>query len=98
MPAPPARVGEDEYVTLTQLYASHATVTNERGERHDVETWSEIDVVQWSARQPRARAWFTVDRESLRARVRERTVGEMVAAAEAAGAPVAHQDGGVVVV
>jgi succinate dehydrogenase/fumarate reductase flavoprotein subunit len=88
MPAPPARVGEDDYVRLQQLYASHATVENERGERYEPRTWSEIDVVQWTARQPRARAWYVVPDEALTARVRERTVGEMVEAARAAGGPV----------
>ena len=42
--------------------------------------------MQWTARQPRARAWFRVEDEpALGERVRDRTVGEMVAAAEAAG-------------
>ena len=48
----------------SQLYARHATVTNERGERHETTTWSEIDVAQWQLRQPRARAWFTVPRRA----------------------------------
>lgn len=88
MPAPPARVEERDFVALAQLYARHATVVNERGERHETRTWSEIDVVQWTARQPRARAWYRVERGALGERVRERTVAEMVDAAEAAGAPV----------
>jgi fumarate reductase flavoprotein subunit len=88
MPAPPARVGEDDLVRLSQLYARHAAVTNERGERYETRTWSEIDVAQWQLRQPRARAWFRVPAERLGERVRERTVGQMVAAAEEAGAPV----------
>ena len=88
MPAPPARVGDRDLVRLSQLYARHADVTNERGERYETGTWSEIDVAQWQLRQPRARAWFRVPADRLRERVRERTVGEMVDAAEAAGAPV----------
>jgi succinate dehydrogenase/fumarate reductase flavoprotein subunit len=92
MPAPPARVGERELVPLAQLYARHATVTNERGERYEARTWSEIDVVQWTARQPRARAWFRVEQAALSERVRERTVGEMVDAAEGAGAPVVRDE------
>lgn len=91
MPAPPARVAPGEFVRLTQLYARHAVVTNERGERHENATWSEIDTAQWMARQPRARAWFRVPRAALAERVRDRTVGEMVAAAEAAGAPVRRE-------
>jgi fumarate reductase flavoprotein subunit len=97
MPAPPARIGEDDLVRLSQLYAKHATVTNEAGERYETRTWSEIDVAQWQLRQPRARAWFTVDRNRLTERVRERTVGEMVDAAEQAGAPVRRGDDDVTV-
>jgi succinate dehydrogenase/fumarate reductase flavoprotein subunit len=88
MPAPPARVEPSDFVRLSQLYARHADVTNERGERYETATWSEIDTAQWMARQPRARAWFRVPRGALGERVRDRTVGELVEAAEAAGAPV----------
>jgi fumarate reductase flavoprotein subunit len=91
MPAPPARVEPADFVRLAQLYAGHADVTNVHGERHATATWSETDTAQWMARQPRARAWFRVRREALGERVRERTVGEMVEAAEAAGAPVRHE-------
>jgi fumarate reductase flavoprotein subunit len=88
MPAPPARIGEGDLVRLSQLYAKHANVTNGRGERYEVRTWSEIDVAQWQLRQPRARAWFAVSIGALRERVRGRSVAEMIEAAEAAGAPV----------
>lgn len=88
MPAPPAAIGGGDLVRLSQLYARHATVANERGETYATRTWSETDVAQWQLRQPRARAWFTVRADRLGERVRERTVGEMVEAAEAAGAPV----------
>jgi len=91
MPAPPARVEERDFVPMAQLYARHAVVANERGERYEARTWSEIDVVQWTARQPRARALFRVEAAALGERVRERTVGEMVDAAEAAGAPVERE-------
>ena len=97
MPAPPARVAEADFVRLAQLYARHATVANSQGETHDVTTWSEIDVVQWTARQPRARAWFTVGEDALRERVRDRTVNDMVEVAEAAGAPVRREGGSVTV-
>src|SRR5215210_1001584 len=92
MPAPPARIGEGDLVRLSQLYAQHATVTNEGGERYETETWSEIDVAQWQLRQPRARAWFSVASDRLGERVRERTVAEMIDAAEEAGAPVRRGD------
>ncbi|HZC14438.1 MAG TPA: FAD-binding protein [Thermoleophilaceae bacterium] len=88
MPAPPAAIGPGDLVRLSQLYARHATVTNESGEQHTTHTWSEIDTAQWAARQPRARAWLRVESDRLGERVRERRVGEMVDAAEAAGAPV----------
>jgi succinate dehydrogenase/fumarate reductase flavoprotein subunit len=92
MPAAPARIGEHDLVRLSQLYARHAEVTNERGERYETRTWSEIDVAQWQLRQPRARAWFTVAAKRLGERVRERTVAEMIDAAEAAGAPVRRSE------
>jgi succinate dehydrogenase/fumarate reductase flavoprotein subunit len=88
MPAPPARIAEDDLVRLSQLYARHAQVTNESGESYETATWSEIDVAQWQLRQPRARAWFSVPVARLGERVRERTVAEMIDSAEAAGAPV----------
>jgi succinate dehydrogenase/fumarate reductase flavoprotein subunit len=97
MPAPPARIGDGDLVRLSQLYAKHATVTNERGERYETRMWSETDVAQWQLRQPRARAWFTVPRERLGERVRDRTVAEMVDAAEAAGAPVRRAEDDVTV-
>jgi fumarate reductase flavoprotein subunit len=97
MPAPPARVRPTDFVALSQLYARHARVTNERGERHDNSTWSEVDTAAWMARQPRARAWFRVENGALAERVRERRVGDMVAAAEAAGAPVERDPAGVTV-
>jgi fumarate reductase flavoprotein subunit len=88
MPAPPALVEASDFVRLSQLYARHAEVANERGEPFHTRTWSEIDVAQWMARQPRARAWFRVVPAALEERVRDRSVGEMVDAAEAAGAAV----------
>jgi fumarate reductase flavoprotein subunit len=93
MPAPPAKIPESEFVELAQLYARHATVTNSSGERFTTRTWSEIDVVQWTARQPGARAWYTVADEVLGERVGKRTVGEMVEAARRAGALVTDEDG-----
>ena len=88
LPAPPARVTPDGFVELSQLYARFATVTNARGERYEARTWSEIDVVQWIARQPGARAWYLVPEGALAERVGARSVGEMIAAAQAAGAAV----------
>jgi fumarate reductase flavoprotein subunit len=97
MPAPPARIEERDFVPLAQLYARYATVRNRDGDLFDTRTWSEIDVVQWTARQPGARAWYAVSEDALAERVREVSIGEMVSAAEAAGAPVERRDGEVVV-
>jgi succinate dehydrogenase/fumarate reductase flavoprotein subunit len=97
MPAPPARIGEEHFVRLAQLYATHATVRNSRGEQYTPTTWSEIDVVQWTARQPQARAWYEVADVDLERRIRERTVGEMIEAARLLGAPVERRDGVTVV-
>jgi succinate dehydrogenase/fumarate reductase flavoprotein subunit len=92
MPAPPARVGESEFVPLAQLYARFASVVGATGERFETRAWSEIDVVQWTARQPGARARYVVPDSALGERVRQRTVAEMIEAARAAGAPV-ERDG-----
>jgi len=88
LPAPPARIGERDLVTLAQIYARHAIVENARGERYAARTWSEIDVVQWTARQPDGRAWYRVADAALGERVRDRTVSEMVEAARRAGGRV----------
>jgi succinate dehydrogenase/fumarate reductase flavoprotein subunit len=97
MPAPPARVGPGDFVRLAQLYAVHAEVANARGELYRARTWSEVDVVQWTARQPGARAWYRVPRDALSRRVRDRSVQEMVEAAAAAGATVTTTDRAVTV-
>jgi len=93
MPAPPARIDEAQFVSLAQLYASHAEVESATGERYRAQTWSEIDVVQWTARQPGARATYRVPESRLGEKVRTRTIGEMVTAAERAGAPVRRTRG-----
>jgi succinate dehydrogenase/fumarate reductase flavoprotein subunit len=91
MPAPPARVTEAGFVGLAQLYARHARVS--AGDKtFTTKTWSEVDVVQWTARQPEARAWYRVPSDRLSERVRERTVADMVAAAEAVGGPVERDE------
>lgn len=97
MPAPPARIRPKDFVPLAQLYARHATVRNSAGEVFEPRTWSEIDVVQWTARQAGARAWYAIGEDRLAERVRERTVMDMVNAAEVAGAPVERHDGQVIV-
>jgi len=83
----------DKFVELSQVYARFATVRNARGEEFASKTWSEIDVVQWTARQPQARAWYVVPDAALREPVRDRTVADVIEAARAAGAPVERSDG-----
>jgi fumarate reductase flavoprotein subunit len=90
MPAPPARLDSGGFVPLGQLYARYATVENATGDRYEVRTWSEIDVAQWTARQPRARAWYHVHEDQLGERVRDHTVAEMIDAARRAGGPVSR--------
>ena len=87
------RIEPEDFVPLAQVYARHAVVENARGERYEARTWSEIDVAQWTARQPGARAWYVVPDQALGERVRERTVGEVIDAARSAGAPVERLDG-----
>ena len=83
-------IGPERFVDLAQLYARHATVRNAEGEKYAARTWSEIDVVQWTARQTRARAWYSVPRDALGIRIRDRTIAEMIDAAAAAGTIVGH--------
>ena len=90
MPAPPARVPEERYVELAQLYGSHALVLNERGEEFAPAaiSWSELDLVQAIARQPGGRAWYLVDEPTLGVSVRDRSVAEMIDAARDVGGTV----------
>jgi hypothetical protein len=82
--------GESDYVRLAQLYARRARVVNERGEEFlsGPPTWSETDVVQATARQPRARAWYLLTEDALE----EPDIRDRLATAREAGAPVL--DGG----
>ena len=98
MPATDRAIPPADWPRMAQRYARFAEVTNSEGERcPPPRSWAEIDVLQWTARQPRARAWFRVDEGQLGERVRDERVGEMVAAAREAGGPVSDQDGAVVV-
>jgi succinate dehydrogenase/fumarate reductase flavoprotein subunit len=81
--------GEAEFVPLAQLYGQYATVVNERGDQFfdGAVSWSENDLVQATARQPGAKAWYLLDDEALAQTVRDRTVAEIAAAAPTATAP-----------
>jgi hypothetical protein len=83
-------LAEEDFVRLSQLYGRFARVSShDMGEQFEgPPTWSEVDLAQAIARWPGGLAWFSVDRADLDAKVRERTVGEMIEAARDAGAPV----------
>src|SRR5918998_4430234 len=90
LPAPPAAFPPERFVEVSQLYGRHAVALNQRGERYADEAadWSETALTLATVRQPDLRAWYLVDGEGLRRRVRERTVGEMVATARQVGGTV----------
>ncbi|MEN3311948.1 MAG: hypothetical protein V7645_1277, partial [Actinomycetota bacterium] len=80
---PDADFSEGEFVPLAQLYGRFARVYNERGEEffEGEVSWSENDLVQATAQQPRARAWYVLDDDALAQTVRERKVADIVALA-----------------
>ena len=90
MPAPPARIREEDYVQLAQLYGRFAEVQDEDGRAFfpGPVSWSETDLVQATAALPTRTAWYVVDSAALAERIRDRTVGEMVEAARSAGGEV----------
>jgi succinate dehydrogenase/fumarate reductase flavoprotein subunit len=99
LPAPPARIGEEDFVRAAQLYGRFARVVDDAGRPvFDGEpSWSENDLVQAIARQPGGTAWYVVDEAALAQRVRERTVAEMVDVAEELGGEVCRDGGRVAV-
>jgi succinate dehydrogenase/fumarate reductase flavoprotein subunit len=88
LPAPPARVGEADFVRGVQLYASVAHVVDSQGVLLLVAepTWHEVDVALAVARS--RGAWFVVDGAGAAATVRGRPVEEMIAVAEELGGEV----------
>jgi succinate dehydrogenase/fumarate reductase flavoprotein subunit len=80
MPAPPARIREEDFVPLSQLYGTWARVYTEEGREITPSSvaWHESDLAQLIG----ARAWFVLDDEGL-THARER-----VDAARAAGGTV----------
>jgi fumarate reductase flavoprotein subunit len=73
---------ERDFVPQAQLYGRFARVFNENGEEffgREV-SWSENDLVQATARQPGARAWYVLDDAALAERLRDRSVADVVAA------------------
>lgn len=90
LPAPPARYGPDSFVEVSQLYGRYAVAINAGGERYADEAadWSETALTLATAHQPGRRAFYVLDGEGLRRRVRERTAGDMVRNARDAGGTV----------
>jgi fumarate reductase flavoprotein subunit len=77
---PDADFTEADFVPAAQLYGRYARVYNDHGEaffEREV-SWSENDLVQATARQPCARAWYVLDDAALGERIRGRTVAEIV--------------------
>jgi succinate dehydrogenase/fumarate reductase flavoprotein subunit len=89
MPAPPARIGEADYVRTSQLYGGRARVTNDRGEEFfpGSPAWHENDLAQAIARQPGGTAWFELDEADAD--------DPMVQAARDVGGEVVERAGGV---
>ena len=90
---PDAPFEEADFVPAAQLYAARARIVNERGEeflREPVD-WSETAVVQATARQPGAIAWYELDADALG------DVGERVDYARRLGAEVVPRNGGAAV-
>jgi succinate dehydrogenase/fumarate reductase flavoprotein subunit len=97
MPAPPARVEEQDYVRASQLYGGRARVTNERGEEFfpRAPAWHENDLAQAIARQPGGTAWFELDgadADDPKVRAARELGGEVI---EAYGAVRVHVAAGV---
>ena len=66
MPAPPARIREEDFVPLSQLYGTWARVYTEDGREITPSSvaWHENDLAQRIG----PRAWFVLDDEVLRTR------------------------------
>jgi succinate dehydrogenase/fumarate reductase flavoprotein subunit len=64
---PDADFTEEKFVPLAQLYGRAARVFNEHGEEffEGEVSWSENDLVQATAQQPGARAWYLLDDKAL---------------------------------
>ncbi len=94
LPACPAEFSPEEFVEVSQLYGRYAVAINRNGQRYADEAadWSETALTRATARQPGLRAWYVLDAEGLRQRVRDRTVEEMVEAARRVGGIVVQAE------
>lgn len=95
---PAGDVGQRDWIGLALLLGQYGAVVNDGNEEYDgAVSWSEVEVVQWIARQPGARAWFVIPDDALGERTRYGTVAEMIEKARAAGATVEGREGGTAV-
>jgi succinate dehydrogenase/fumarate reductase flavoprotein subunit len=80
---PDAPFGEDEFVSLSQLYARWARIVDGEGRelRLDPDDWSETRLVQATAHRPGAVAWYLLDEEALSRPTRYGIVRDAVDAA-----------------
>lgn len=85
---PVAAIAEADFVPAAQLYGRFAVVLDDHGRELQIPlTWSEVELAQELARAG-GRGWLVVDGRALDQHVRERSVAQMVAAAEKAGGEV----------
>jgi fumarate reductase flavoprotein subunit len=86
MPAPPARIGEEDFVRLSQLYGGLAVAVDDDGSRifEGPPAWHENDIAQAVARQPGGTAWYVLPRDAVEL--------ERFRAARDAGATVVDED------
>ncbi len=91
MPAPPARVGEQDFVTASQLYGGKARVLDDAGLPvfDGNPSWSENDLAQAIGRLPGRRAWFVLDRDQLA----DESIAARVEAARKVGGTVIEEGG-----
>lgn len=95
---PDGVVAPGDWIGSALLLGRFAAVVNDSNEGYDgAVSWAEVEVVQWIARQPGARAWFVVPDDALGERTRYGTVAEMIEKARAAGAAVERRDSGTAV-
>jgi len=97
---PDADFTEQQFVPLAQLYGRVARVYNEDGDEffEGEVSWSENDLVQATARQPRARAWYVLDDKALREPGVEERVELAPTRTEPSGLPFAAPKGACVAV
>jgi hypothetical protein len=90
---------ETHWVQAAQLYARWASsIEASDGSVYGGSIdWAEVDVVEWIARQPGARAWFVVPESALDEATRYGRVGELIERARGLGARVELRDKGTAV-